>query len=206
MTDLVTDEIADLSKENKITFETLGANPNEYEMILFGDNLDPTEALKLFDSADTARVPMLGIGTLENENPLGAILADDGRYALATQEDCCSDAMQVDVTAQGQGHAIFYSIDTATTLIFEDEDWDWGDEQYYDLSGPGGEPPVDWTVLAMLGAVMGWAGEAAIVEFTTASGTRVMLDGSANTGDEYLYWTQTRWDILYNQVTYLMGQ
>ncbi len=53
---------------------------------------------------------------------------------------------------------------------------------------------------------MGWADAASIVEFTTPNGTRVMLDGSANTYDEYEFWTEMRWNILYNQVLYLINQ
>ena len=207
MRDVTAGEEIDISSTKKMTLKSLEANINDYAMILFGDDLFANMTLDLFDTADAAGVPMLGAGAEGFESKtLGEILADDGRFALSTGADSDWDGMHIDVTSDGQGHPIFNGIDTAATLILEDDPGALGDERFYDVNAIDPDAPADWAVLANLGPSMFHSGESAIVEFTTPNGTRVMLDGSANTYDGYEFWTQTRWDILYNQVLYLMGQ
>lgn len=201
--DTATDTETNISIANKATLHALASQLDEFDMILFGDKLGDTSALLLFDAADAAGVPMLGIGTSVDARPLGQILADDfSRFGLSGENSDGYAAMQIDVTSEGLNHPIFDGIDTASTLILN-SGYDYGDEQYYEIA-PVKNAPGDWVVLANLGPAMDYDGYPAILEFTTPNGTRVMLDGSANTYDLYEYWTQERWDILYNQVRYLM--
>jgi beta propeller repeat protein len=201
--DVTTNTDAGISLANKMTPRTLAGRVGEYEMILFGDELPDDVALEAFDAADAAGVPMLGIGTSQVETPLGYLI--DDRFGYSTGTGPSGNAMGIDVTVAGQGHAIFTGIDTSTTVVLEGPGPGEGDEQYYDIKPADPDAPPDWTVLAMLGPDAANNGEDALVEFTTPNGTRVMLDGSANTYDDYFYWNATRWDLLYNQVIYLMG-
>jgi beta propeller repeat protein len=179
-------------------------NISNYRVIVFGDNLDESPALALFDAADAAGVNMLGIGTYENGDPLGVILSDDGRFGLDYAFDSGSSPMEVIVTAEGAGHPIFNGLDTSSTIHLEDSGADGMDEQVYYTDPMDPSSPADWTVLAVLGPAMSYSGDPAIVEFSTPNGTKVILDGSANTYDGYDYWTQERWDLLSNEVMYLM--
>lgn len=198
------EQILDSSKRPSLE---LRARVAEYDAIVFGDALDfrGFAAITIFDAADAAQVPMLGYGTGDTETPLAVILADDGRFALSSVDDSGTSDMEINVTIDGQGHAIFAGIDTSTTILLE-SGGDENDEQliFSDVLDP--DSPADWTVLATFGSNMGWADEPAIVTFTTPAGTRVILDGSANSYDRYDYWTQTRWDLFYNEVNYLMRQ
>jgi len=184
-------------------FLTLPSNISAYSLILFGDELIPAFALDVFDAADAAGVNMLGIGAEYPDNPLGYILVDDGRFGILTTVENGNSDMEIDVTVNGQGHPIFEGIDTSGTIMLESGGFR-QDEQYYETDPMDPDSPSDWTELAVFGSNMGYAGTCAIVEFTTPGGARVILDGSANTYDEYEYWTQTRWDLLYNEVVYLM--
>ncbi|RMG56732.1 MAG: hypothetical protein D6713_10970 [Deltaproteobacteria bacterium] len=182
--------------------QTITANLSKYGIILFGDDLSRTEAITLFDAADAAGVDILGIGTEDNGTPLGSILTWEGRFGLNYAYDYDCSEMHVDVTTDGQGHPIFTGINTTTTVYFENYFGEADEQAYYvNLSDPNAPP--DWTVLANLGSGMCLSGDPAIVEFTTPNGTIVILDGSANTYDGYAYWTQERWDVLYNEVVYL---
>lgn len=196
-----------LTGATRKNLDTLAAHAGSYDMILFGDYLpgDP-DVLALFDAADAAGVPMLGIGTSENHEPLGYRLAKAGRFALSSDGAANSSPMHVDVTAAGQGHPIFAGLDTTVPLVCENAGASEQDEQWYRVDGAHPLAPADWTVLATLGAGMSNAGEPAIVEFTTPLGTRVMFDGSANSYDAYEYWTPERWNLLHHQVIYLAGR
>ncbi len=145
------------------------------------------------------------IGTEQNGKPLGKLLASKNRFGLSSGSEAMFSPMHVNVEAAGEAHPIFTGFNTALPIDFEENGNGLWDEQYYSLDANDPNAPADWTVLATLGNNMNFAGEVAIVEFTTSNGTRIMLDGSANSFDGYLFWTQDRWDVLYNQVVYLMG-
>jgi beta propeller repeat protein len=204
MVDLATNIETNISHANKISIKTLEAKIGEFDMVLLGDDLD-YDYLDFIAAADAAGVPMLGIGTYDNGYPFGVALQEAGMFGLSSLDDYGNSAMHIDVTPDGQGHEIFTGIDTSATIDLENGFGE-GDEQAYNIDIADPNAPADWTVLANLGAGMGYSGEATIAEFTTPNGTRIMLDGSANTYNGYYYWTEERWDMLYNQVLYLAGQ
>ncbi|MFQ5559716.1 MAG: hypothetical protein ACE5FU_03900, partial [Nitrospinota bacterium] len=103
----------------------------------------------------------------------------------------------------GTGHPVFSGINTSGILIFESSMAIEKDEQAYYTDPTDPESPADWKELAVLGPNMRFKTAPAIVEFSTANNTKVILDGSANTYDSHDYWTQARWDVLYNEVLYL---
>lgn len=195
----------DIASTGKIVPADISVQLEGYSMILFGDRLDADSALDVFNAADAAGVNMLGIGTDDTWTPLVEVLATNDRFGIATDDDYSASDMEIDVTDSGTGHPIFDGIDTGVTLLLE-SDGDENDEQYISSNLEDPNSPADWTELALFGAHMNYAASAAIVEFTTPSGTTVILDGSANTYDEYDYWTEMRWDLLYNEVIYLMNK
>jgi hypothetical protein len=176
-------------------------NIGDYNAVLFGDDLEYETALEAFELADEAGVPMLSIGTYANDTPLAQVLADDSRYGLYTDYTTGCDAMHV-VTSTAE-HAVFAGLgDPGETLWLNSSYYD-GDEQFFQFDSLATDAPADVRVLARLGENMCYAGEPAIVEFTTANGTRVILDGSANTYDGHDFWTLERWRLLENEMRYL---
>ncbi|MBW1878679.1 MAG: hypothetical protein JRJ84_09995 [Deltaproteobacteria bacterium] len=177
-----------------------------FHAVVFGDSIgSDAQILTLFDAVDAQGVGVLGIGTWDNGEPLGAAFEDDGRYGILNDYSDGYAPMEIVATTAGQAHPIFADIDTTGVIVLESDSGE-NDEHVY--SSTGDDKPADWTVLAEMGANM-WAnptdlpGYGAIVEFTTPAGTTVLLDGSANTYDYYEYWNQTRWDLLTAEVWYL---
>jgi len=132
-------DVADLAK-HRITVGKLDSlnifqNINDYAMVLFGDSLNFRTLSEItpniFDVADAAGVNMLGVGTSDNNNPLGQLLADDGRFGLSANDDCCTSPMEIDVTQDGQSHPIYNGLDTSATLFLETSNADEMDEQVY---------------------------------------------------------------------------
>ncbi|MCU7843269.1 MAG: hypothetical protein KZQ93_05465 [Candidatus Thiodiazotropha sp. (ex Monitilora ramsayi)] len=196
----------DLSSAHKLTMEVLAKNMSDYAAVVYGDDLPDVLGLSVFDAADAIGFPMLGIGVggphIYGGKALGMLLAGDGRYDLTTDSDSDVNNMHIEVSVTGETHSIFNGVTITSPLYLEDSSG-WGDERSYNVHG-GVDMPADWTVLATLGAGMSLSGQPTIVEFTTPAGTTVMLDGSAGTDDGYVFWLQDRWDILSNQVAYLL--
>ena len=180
------------------------ANVGDYGMILLGDNLSTTTSLELFDAADAAGVNMLGSGTAETGEPLGYTLSSAGRFGMSYNDNDPGTPMEIEATLSGAGHSIFDGVNTSGVIPLENAGVSTGDLTVYFTDAGDPDSPGDWTILATMGPAMIFSNDPAIVEFTTPSGTRVILDGSANTSDEYDYWNQTRWDMLYNEVSYLI--
>jgi len=184
-------------------FADLIAAIADYDLILVSDNLAWNYDLALFDAADAAGIPVLGIGTEDNDNPLGVLLANNSRFGLSAGYNYDWTDLNIDVPAAARNHRIYQGLDPSQAMVLDQGNED--DEQYYEIDPLDPNAPSAWSDLAYLGAGMGNEGMPAILEFVTDNGTRVILDGSANTYDEFAYWTQERWDLLYNEVMYLTG-
>jgi beta propeller repeat protein len=183
---------------------TLRAQIADYSVVVFGDGFGGSgNILPLFDAADAAGVNILGLGTGYDKDALGNVLVGDERFGLLSEGYTYEYApMEIDLTTAGSAHAIANGLPLAGTIVLEDSGGTM-DEVAYATDPNVSDSPADWTPLANLGPRMYYAGETAIVEFTTPTGTRVMLDGSANSADHYQFWNQTRWDLLYAEVNYL---
>ena len=202
----------DLSvSEQKITkgkeqFDT--ADVENYSMILFGSELLSQDyVLSIFDAADAAGVNMLGIGIFREsdygsgpQNPLGSILADDGRFGLSYDYDSINYPTEINVTADSTGHPIFNGIDTSSTISVDSSRSGGLTVYFTDRTDP--DSPADWTVLATMQTSIDYFGDPAIVEFSTPNGTKVILDGASSAYENS--WTDERWCLLYNEVVYLM--
>ena len=189
----------------KVDVFALPAGVSEYSALLFGNDLwgaGGSLALQVFDAADAANVNMLGIGT-DEEYPLGYILADDGRFGLSSDVAYDGTIIEVDVTSAGQGHPIFNGMDTSNALTLETGGAG-HQQQTYETDPFAPDSPANWTILAEYSSSMFFSGQCAIGQFTTPNGTKVILDGSSTIYNDYIYWTQTGWDMLYNEVKYLM--
>ncbi len=189
----------------KVDVSALPAGVSGYSALLFGNEfhgLAGTFALQLFDAADAANVNMLGIGT-DEEYPLGYLLADDGRFGLTAEVEYDGTIIEVDVTSAGLGHPIFNGMNTANALTLE-VGGSSHQQETYSTNSLDANSPSDWTILANYSSSMIFSGQCAIAEFTTPNGTKVILDGSSTNYNDYIYWTQTAWDMLYNEVKYLM--
>jgi beta propeller repeat protein len=190
--DLSGGEAFKVSRMDNMTHLDLIEHISDYYMIVFGEG--GTWALELFDAADAAGVKALALGGDGLGQSVGyryGIEVGYGSYDGRQQE--------IDVTANGLGHAIFDGLDTSGTIYLDDGSIA-GDIEY-SFTSSGDDRPADWTELAVWGASMGVPGEAVIIEFTTPNGTSVILNAGGTRKD---IWTQDAWDILYNEVLYLM--
>ena len=131
------------------------------------------------------------------------LLADDGRFGLSSDYAYFGSIIEVDVTSAGQAHPIFSGMNTSNALTLE-VGGSSHQQETYSIFLPDPNSPADWTILAEYSPSMFFSGQCAIAQFTTPNGTKVILDGSSTIYNDYVYWTQTGWDMLYNEVKYLM--
>lgn len=191
----------------KVDVAALPMTVSDYSVLLFGNDFwgsaGGSLALQVFDAADAANVNMLGIGT-DEEYPLGYLLAENGRFGLSSDVEYDGTIIEVDVTPAGQGHPIFSGMDTSSALTLEVGGAS-HQQGTYSTNPLDPDSPADWTILAQYSPSMILSGQCAIAEFTTPNDTKVLLDGSSTIYNDYTYWTQTGWDLLYNEIKYLMN-
>ncbi len=180
----------------------------DFDVVLFGDGADSIDALAVFDAASAAGVPMLGIGNGRAGAALVRILADDGRYGLTSSDDYDCDIIQVTADPASLAHPIFAGQDTSQSILFETTIDAENDEEHFSVDGMAVDAPADWRVLARISDTPGacYQNEVCMATFTTAGGARVLLDGSAGTYDNFVYYTDARWTVLMRQLLWLGGK
>lgn len=186
--------------------DALLANIANFDVVIIADGFQLGDGLMAFDGADMAGVPVLSIGNGRTGNSLAKELENDARYGIDTADDYNCDIIQVTIEAGAANHPIFDGLNTAQSILFETSLAAENDEEHFSVTGP--DTPADWTVLARISDTPGACYQLAIcmAEFTTSNGTRVILDGSANTYDSYDYWAEARWRVTVQQLLYLAGR
>ncbi len=179
---------------------------DDYKAVILGSDLFSDEiVLDVFDAAINANVNVLGLGGTGIS--LASALATAGRYGMSvTPADGCSPAELIADISSEAGQEVFTDLNTSAVLSLETSRAVTMDELAIqtDINDPN--RPQDWLVLATYSGNMCNAAAPALVEFGTANGAKVILDGSAGVADDYRYWTNDRWRLLLNSVSYLAGQ
>jgi len=178
----------------------------DHDVAILGSNVASSEImLDVFDAADKAGVPMLAFGGTGVS--LASALAAHGRYGVQVTPDSGCSRMRIYVTEEiYDGHTLATNLLIDYSLDMEQEGAEAKDELAINTDASAADTPLDWTVLAVYHENMCNAGEPAVIEFTTQqNSTKVILDGAANVGDQYRYWSNTRWTFLTNELAYLRG-
>lgn len=168
--------------------------------LLLGSDIFSEEVmLQLFDAAVEAGVGVLGLGG--SGASLAAALANAGRYGISVTP--ASGCFPTQLIALDSDHPVFTDLNTASVLDLETTAAVTRDELA--ITTDAGDPasPMDWQVLASFSGNMCNASAPALVEFSTANGTPVLLDGSVGVADKYAYWNDDRRTLLVNALTYL---
>ena len=170
-------------------------------VVLGSDIFSDEVLLQVFDAADQAGLPVLGLGGTGTS--LASALAGAGRYGISvTPASGCSPT---DIVADKPSHAVFTGLATGGVMSLESTDAVTGDELAITTNAADAASPTDWQTLASFSGNMCNAAQPALVAFTTTSGTPVLLEGSAGVADKYGYWSDSRWNLLVNELTYLAG-
>lgn len=185
---------------------------DDYDLVVFGDSLagsaggwalsEPV-SLALFDAADATGVPVLSFSGDNNNGGLVTALSNDGRLAISYQAS--SGAAPVAIDASEPTHPIFDGLAVGATIPLHTGASVTMEEVAVETDPLMATSPDDWTELAAFGPAATLTGKSAIVEFTTAAGTSVMLDGTVDAYDGYAFWTAARETLLLNEATYLAG-
>ena len=176
----------------------------QYEVVIFGNNF-PSLVIELavFDAAINAGVNILGLGG--HSDSLAEVLEDDSRYGIETVESlACSPMEIISVPQPVDDHPLFLGMDVTEILGLELTSALSMDELVIKTNTASLNSPSDWTSLATFSGNMCNAAQSAIVEFTAGNNAKVLLDGSATTADNYDYWSTTRWNLLVNELNYLL--
>lgn len=170
-------------------------------LVLGSDIFSQALVLQLFDAAVAADMGVLGLGG--GGVSLAAALAQEGRYGLSVTPASGCAPMQIVAERAASGHVIYTGINTAGPLTLESSVAVSRDELAITTAAGDPNSPADWQVLATFGGELCNAGEPALVSFSTASGTPVILDGSAGVADAYRYWLDIHWTMVRNAVNAL---
>ena len=196
-------------------------NIANYDVVVFGDGGGCEQVQYLIDQLDTNGVNMLAIGTLPDSGGLTCGLSGN-YFGLYTSDGPWMDIppgspMEIDTTLIGSSHAIFNGIDTTSTISLETDSALIEESIIFGLNSGHPNAPDSFTVLATLGPNMQktkdynngflppfFDGANSIIEMTTTNGTTIIFDGSTPSTNLYDHWNTTRWDLLFNEVVYLV--
>jgi len=184
---------------------------DRYRAIVFGDNIDSGgglgvrsgQSLALLDAADSAGVPMLALNSDLNDTCLAHIFDNEGLYGIGVDSVDATAIVAIDVSVPG--HPIFEGLSTGSTLALHTGSSSVMEEFVATLDGAALDAPSDWTTLAVFGPAGEQTGKDAIVTFSLPMGTLVMMDGTGDLADRYMYWNAARETLYLNQVRYLAG-
>ena len=144
---------------------------------------------------------MLLYGNDQNSNPFHVMLQNDLWDAFTYQTKACT-ADKILVAAGQENHPIFKGLDTTELLDLATNGR--GNTTAFSFS-PDDSPPQGWTALAYHAGDcdFSYKDRAAIVEFKTDGGSKVILDGAAPQEAQYADWSDTRWALFHNELKYL---
>ena len=176
---------------------------DDYKLVILGSDVFSDEVvLDLFDTALAEKVNMLSLGGTGTS--LASALAGAGRYAISTTPASGCSPTEVVVSNQSlSSHAVFAGFNVGNVLLLENEEAVTRDELAIEIDESNSARPADWQELASFSGNMCNAAKPGLVEFTD-NDTAILLDGSANVADDYLYWSPERWTLLTNEVTHLL--
>ncbi len=180
---------------------------SEQKLVILGSDIfSDGVVLSIFDAATSAKVNVLGFGGTSTS--LASALSAAGRYGMSvTPASGCSPMRLVaDVADVNNIHALFTDIEVANILELESDEAISMDELAIEINASDADSPDDWDVLATFSTRMCNLAAPAIVEFTAEGGSKVMLDGSAGVADKYAYWSDSRWNMFSNAVSYLTSE
>ncbi len=177
---------------------------DDYELIILGSNVFSDEVvLDLFDAALAEKVNVLGLGGTGIS--LASALAGAGRYGISTTPASgCSPTEVVSGSQAVALHPVFAGLNISDVLTLESEAAVTKDELAIETDASDSASPADWLVMATFSGNMCNAAKPALVEFTDGNNTAILLDGSANVADDYLYWSANHWTLFTNEVTHLL--
>ena len=178
----------------------LDENLDDYDAILFAGYGVNDYLRDVVDAADAAGVPMLG--TSVYAYGLAEYLQDSGQYGLEILQGF--DCARIHVLASS--HPVFETfapglVEMERLVVSIDNNDDTA--EFFTTTGPG-TVPSGYTVLAEypdLGC--GLDVQPAIVQFSTALGTPVILDGTSNDSYGYVFWSDDRWKLIAAELHWL---
>jgi len=180
----------------------------EQQLVILGSDVFSDEVvLNIFDTAISTKVNVLSFGG--EGTSLASALAAAGRYGMSitSASGCSPMRLVVEATDVNDIHAIFTDIDVSSILELESEQAVSMDELVINTDANDSTSPKDWGVLATFSTRMCNQAAPAIVEFSVeGGGSKIILDGSAGVADEYAYWSNTRWSMFSNVVSYLTSE
>ncbi len=183
---------------------------SKYEVVvLASDFISAAVMLNIYDAALAAGLGVVGLGGTGLSLPRA--LADAGRYGISvipstipsTPTVGCAP-MEISTTpSQEQLHPLFSSINVSGLVALENTGAKTMDELVISTDTSALGSPFTWITQAIFSQNMCNPGKGALVELTDGK-SKVVLDGSATVADGYLYWNSDRWDLLYNEVNYVI--
>ena len=174
----------------------------EQQLVILGSDVFSNEVvLDVFDTAISAKVNVLSFGG--EATSLASSLAAAGRYGISVTPDSGCSPMRLAAADANDIHAMFTDIDVTSILELESDEAVSMDELAIETDASDSASPKDWNVLADFSTRMCNQAAPAIVEFTDEGGSKIILDGAAGVADEYVYWSNTRWSMFSNVVSYL---
>lgn len=177
----------------------------EQKLVVFGSDFFSDEVmLNAFDAALNLKINVMGLGGTGTS--LATALATAGRYGMkTTPASGCSPMRLIADATVNNIHALFTDIDVESILTLELDDAVTMDELAIETDASVAASPADWDMLASFSGRMCNAALPAIVEFSTESGSKVILDGAAGVADMYTYWSAMHWNMFSNAARYLSG-
>ncbi|MFC1749805.1 hypothetical protein ACFL2V_13475 [Pseudomonadota bacterium] len=175
----------------------------DYDVIVLASDFVSDAVMKtLFNTAIGAGTGVLGLGGTGTS--LAQVLNDDGhRYGVNISTDSGCWEMQV-VIDSNLSHPLFARVRLSPVAEFEEPTAVTRDELSITMDASALDKPTDVDIWGYFSNYMCQQAQPALVEFPAGDkGSRVILDGTATIADGYLHWTEDRWDLLFNEVSYL---
>lgn len=177
---------------------------SKYEVLVLGsDFVSDAVMLNLYDAAIAAGIGVVGLGGTGTSLARTLAEATPKRYGISvTPASGCAPMEIGAVPLQESNHPLFASINVSNLVSLEIPDALTMDELAISTDASASDSPITWTTQAIFSNAMCNAGQDALVEFTVGK-SKVVLDGAATMADGYLYWAGDRYDLFYNEVSYV---
>ena len=172
------------------------------DVLVVGEARRSAVAAAVYEAVSGQLPGLLLMGTADEDDPLAFMLSDAGLEPFTYDYTDCG-ARFVDVVPAEAGHAVFAGLDTSRALDLATADRGTVFATTFGPPAPPESPPSGWTVLATWSDTECFAGEPAIVEYATAGGTKVILDGALSQANAYVGYSADRLTLLHNTLLYL---
>lgn len=177
------------------------------EVLVLGETSESRAAIVLYQGWDTngGGPGLYFFGGDTNESNVTVDFSDNDVVPYDYDGTTCA-ARHIVPAAGQEGHPIFAGLDTTAPLDLATSARTTTEGLMFTARAMPEGPPDGWTVLATWApgdCFDGTPNAPAIVEYRTASGAPVILDGAANQETAYADWSDTRKTLLHNQLLYL---